>query len=514
MNRLIITVSPPTPNGDLHLGHLAGPFLSADILKRLAELRGYNVFLVTYSDDYQSYVYRKSREINEEHQNLITKNRKLMIDSLEKVDIYFDNFMQSWNDSDYIGFVTEMYEKAKEHNLIVEKEMNIPFCESTSLYGYEAYARGHCNFCGESSDASQCENCAAAPDIESMGDFTCTISNSKMIFKSVKRECLSLKEKKNSLKRILGKANHRRSLKNFLLETYEQLDIPWPIDRPQEHGVKIEPNNKIIHTWFSGLAGYFASTKAAIEKKNPDESMSNFWFNEKSEVALFFGYDCSYSHAIVYPILLELYNNHTENLYHYSNRFLKLNGDDFSTSRGHAIWIRDIATEYPSDAIRLYISGVSPEDEIKNFSLSDFVSWYENIYLNLDLAISEFIKVIEENKDYFELILKEIGAPSVLAEIDRTLPSVSNFSAYLCYVEFERYSNQFININKSLPVKNELNHSAIKSFLSLGYLLFIIAPNLGKKIENSLNVNFKDILSDSKTFDTDTTNASLTEMAV
>jgi methionyl-tRNA synthetase len=137
---------------------------------------------------------------------------------------------------------------------------------------------------------------------------------------------------------------------------------------------------KIIHTWFSGLAGYYGATKEYAQHIGKPELHDYFWKSEDTTIVNFLGFDCSFSHAIVYPSLLSNAPGHTRKVVPLTNRFLKLEGGDFSTSRGHAIWVDDILEEVSSDALRYYLALVSPEEQTENFEIKKFNAWHEDVF--------------------------------------------------------------------------------------------------------------------------------------
>jgi hypothetical protein len=159
----------------------------------------------------------------------------------------------------------------------------------------------------------------------------------------------------------------------------QQTDDEWPLTRPGEQAIPLERHpNQPIHTWFAGLAGYRAALREYLASSGGD---LNDWWNHDTSLVQFLGFDCAYSHVIAYASQLALEQTGPSKLFHFTNRFLQLDGKNFSTSRGHAVWIRDISAKYPVDAVRLYASLYAPEDEVKDFRLADFEKWVGEWYV-------------------------------------------------------------------------------------------------------------------------------------
>ncbi|WP_338356191.1 class I tRNA ligase family protein [Yeosuana marina] len=377
MANYIVTIAPPTPNGDMHLGHLSGPFLAADIFTRIRRLKGDKVFFTTYSDDYQDYVARKALELNETRFDLASKYGSRIAQSLIKAEIEVDWFMKSYENIHYKEAILFLLKNAIEKNAIGQRASVVPYSFEDKQYGYEAFAKGVCNYCGAESDASQCEACANSPILGEMGDMISTISKKPMVFVDKNRAYLRIHKYVDFLKELYQGNPIRKHLRDFIDNVLLQSDLEWYIDRPDGNGIDLfhEGKNITLHTWFSGLAGYLAASKEYWEQAGQPDRHYELWYDQNTSVVNFLGFDCSFSHAIVYPSLASNINGLTQKFTQITNKFLQLNGGDFSTSRNHAIWVDDILEQYPVDGVRFYLALVSPEFEVTNFDKSHFENW-------------------------------------------------------------------------------------------------------------------------------------------
>lgn len=371
MSKHIVTFAPPTPNGGLHVGHLSGPYLAADVYTRTRRLLGDEVLFVSYSDDYQSYLSRKARELGVSNESLAADNYKAISQALRDFSIVPDAFISAHNNEFFLNAVSFFRRQAKD--FIKVRKVPVPYCEDCQLWGYEANGRGECLNCGEISDHSQCESCAMPPDITGLRTVECIKCKKPMTYVRVQREYLQLNSFVDHLKSLYIDQISRPKFYNFIQQILAVRDLDWPIDRPGDYGIPCRDSaSEVIHTWFAGIAGYMAATDSLGQK--------DIWYENDLNIAHFIGFDCSFSHGIVYPSLLKAAGIKAQSFNVYTNEFLKLNGHDFSTSRGIAIWANDILEEVDSDYLRIYLATRAPENSTKNFDTFEFVETINKVF--------------------------------------------------------------------------------------------------------------------------------------
>ena len=381
MSKFLVTITPPTPNGDLHLGHLAGPFLAGDVCARVLRQLGHETLLVSYSDDYQSYLLRRSRESGRWHVDIAVANSAAIQRSMRSVDIAVSNFLQAYGNPYFLEEVNRYFDMIEDRALVERRAASIPFCKDCAVFGYEGFGRARCNYCGASSDASQCEACAGAPEVARMGPMQCNLCKGTMTPVPVERLVWKLGLSFARLKKLYAALGTRAHLSSYLERILAQDGAEWPLTRPGEPSIPLARHpDQPIHTWFAGLAGYRATVREFLAKESRLESIQDWW-NPSVTIVHFLGYDCSYSHAVAYRALLDIEGAAPRLVVPLTNRFLKLDGKDFSTSRNHAIWIKDISSAYPVDAIRFYVALKAPENEVDDFNRADFARWVESSYL-------------------------------------------------------------------------------------------------------------------------------------
>jgi methionyl-tRNA synthetase len=384
MANIIVTITPPTPNGDLHIGHLSGPFLGADVFARAQRQRGHNCVLVSYSDDYESYMLRRGRELDRDPVELARENTEKMTGSLKLAGIEIDHWMSPYGNHHYRDAVREIFSSAAEDGAIEFRDSAEPYCPSCDVWGYEAFGRGNCNHCGADSDASQCEHCANTPDAKKMRNFRCKLCGSAHTWPIVNRAFLRISPFADRLKTVFAETPLRTSTRAWIQQALSASLEDWGVTRPQDGGLDLEPDGSCrVQTWFMSLAGYIASFREFFsDDVNKDAIFAKYWKTDGSILANFMGYDCLYSHAIAMPALLMTMPGYKVKQRFYANQFLTLNGENLSTSRNYAIWIRDLVAEACPDSVRLYLASVAPEDSTSDFNIEVFRKWRTETFIN------------------------------------------------------------------------------------------------------------------------------------
>lgn len=380
MVKLIVTAAPPTSNGDLHLGHMSGPYLGADVFARVRRQMGDDVLCVSYSDDFQSYVQRKAFEQTGSGENLTERSRQVsrkfgqrMASSLKAAGIELDIFMHSIESDSLLPSLSTFFSAAEQQGLLAWEKVLAPYSRKHRVWGYEAFARGTCPNCGASTDTSQCETCAFPPIIDRMHDLRCVLDGSDLVPVEVEQIFLKVAEKRDFLRNQFASMNPRAPLREFCAKVLAS-DLPdWAISRPGDWGPELPAHpGSSLHTWFAGISGYRAASMDWAKHRGTPDAWRHYWEDSDTGIIHFVGIDCAFSHAVVYPILLSCLDEGPSVRQIYTNQFLTLNGLDFSTSRGLAIWAGEFFGAINQDAVRYYLALKSPELAKADFNLGDF----------------------------------------------------------------------------------------------------------------------------------------------
>jgi methionyl-tRNA synthetase len=329
-------------------------------------------------------MHRKELETGRARIQLATENTSRMKQTLESAHIQIDHWLEPFGNSYFEGAAREVYDSALRGEAIIRRTSEEPFCPACRTWGYEAFGRGRCNYCGSDSDASQCEKCAFPPDAALMKSFACKMCSGPFEWRPVERQVLLVGRYESYLRNLYRQAPIRPPMQEWTVRVLATGPKGWPITRPDEAGLDLMQDGSCrLHTWFLGLAGYMATLReyADVVAGKP-ELYAQFWSSPGAKLVHFLGYDCAYSHMVVYPILLSHLERAPTQLQFYPNQFLKLDGLNLSTSRNHAIWIRDLVSDYAPDAVRLYLASLAPETGEGDFQVNAFKRWYQEVFLD------------------------------------------------------------------------------------------------------------------------------------
>jgi methionyl-tRNA synthetase len=508
----LIFSTPPTPNGDLHLGHLAGPYTAADIYKRFLKLNNIKAYHVTGRDDNQSYVNTMSNYEGITPQELADKYSDKILKTLSKNQIDIDYFYVPNQSKSYNTVVYEVFNKLYKDGFIVEKEVDSLFCNKTGSYLHESYVRGICPYCKSESDGNACEACARPNDCINLIDPKSKFGE-KIQVKKTKKLYFLLSKFQSKLSDYIVEANiptHILSMCHKMLQD----GLPDICVTHFDHwGMKLPPEIKgyedqRIYVWFEMAAGYLSS---AQELSNTINILNNDWryFYNNNDVQIihFFGYDNSYYHTLLFPaIYMALdWNIKIPNTF-VSNELLYLDGKKFSTSRRHLIWGIDMLQEIPSDYLRYYLCYIRPESDITNFTLENFYSYMTHTIQKWQ----DYIQIVFKNcYDYFNGNVPDTGAWTQeqrffynrlhnIYEQIRDSYSASNFSLQRVCKLIDSLVSEALNFSKTqsylydCSISENYQRTAVALEL-VGLKAFCIVlnpimPDMTKNLWQSLNI--------------------------
>lgn len=375
--KYFITSTPPTPNGDLHLGHLAGPYLRADILTKFLRTQGKTSFHLTGQDDHQSYTAYKANTINKSAQDTANYFGEAIEATLQMADIDISYFTKPKEAPGYMDEVAALFKQLYETNKIIIKNAPSLVCEKCHLYLYEVYVKGLCPHCQQQTGGNFCEACGKINDCADLIDPVCAMCESTPSRLMLKRAYLPLNDYAEELATYHAEIGMNSRLKAYcdMLQKEGLPDVPvshlsnWGVPCPVP-----ELNNQIISVWFEMGLGHLASMKAFLKEKNMDMGEGyDPWQDENTSLIQCFGFDNSFFNCFLFPATFMALDKKIKLAQALIlNQFYYLDGLKFSTSRNHLIWGKDFFQKHPTDLIRWYLCYTNPEDYQSNFSESDF----------------------------------------------------------------------------------------------------------------------------------------------
>ena len=361
-----VTATPPTPNGDLHLGHMAGPYVAADVLRRYLAAEGTSVLMTTGMDDNQSYVPLQGFRSEQTPEQVADHYGARIGAAWRDAGVLFDRIVEPRRTHGYVEFVQAFFRKLYDSGVLVPRTKPLPFCGGCDKWLYEAYISGRCPHCGESSNGNACEACARPNHCGDLGDPVCLLCGEPAQLRDQTRLFLPLAPFAERLARFWDsvampprlRALCRAMAADGLPEIAVSHPSDWGVPVPASMGFE----DQRIYVWLEMAPGY-------LLELGPDAARPS------SGPVQFFGFDNGYFHAVLFPALFMAWDPDLPlPVAFVVNEFYRYEGKKFSTSRRHAVWARDGLAETGSDALRLHVLRDRPNGRQTNFTHGDLES--------------------------------------------------------------------------------------------------------------------------------------------
>ena len=368
---VLITATPPTPNGDLHLGHLSGPYLAADVYRRYLGLRGREAFYLTGIDDHQSYVAYKGDQIGKSARQTADDFGRAMHQTLDSAHIEPDVVAYPKTSKYHQERVVEVFTQLWESGQLEVKEGPSLHCEDCDRYLYEVYVKGSCPHCGADCCGNACEACGRPNDCVDLVDPKCNVCGAVPVERTTRRLYFPLSRWQRQLEAYVEKTEMNTHLR-WLCEAMFEDGLPdislshisdWGIPVPFE-GFE----GQVFYVWAEMAPGFLAACDELADQREGLTDWRDLWRGD-AEVVQFFGFDNGYFFALLFPAIFLAYDDSIEPTGTFvMNEFYRLEGLKFSTSRLHLIWGRDLIAEMPLDVVRFFLAYTAPETEQTNFT--------------------------------------------------------------------------------------------------------------------------------------------------
>ncbi len=372
--RTLVTCALPYANGPVHIGHLAGVYVPADIYVRYLRMRGKDVLYVCGSDEHGVPITIKAKKEGCTPQDIVDRYHKIIKDSFSGLGINFDIYSRTSSDT-HAKNASEFFRKLYDEGKFVEKESEQYFDVEANTFLADRYIVGTCPKCGaQGAYGDQCEKCGSTLSPDELIDPKSALSGSKPVKKKTKHWYLPLDKYEPWLKEwILD--GHKEWRTNVYGQCKSWLDgglQPRAVSRDLEWGVPVPvegAEGKVLYVWFDAPIGYISNTMELL----PD-SWEKWWKSDDTKLVHFIGKDNIVFHCIVFPSMLKAYGDYILPDNVPANEFLNLEGDKISTSRGWAVWLQDYLKDFPGqeDVLRYVLCANAPETKDNDFSWKDF----------------------------------------------------------------------------------------------------------------------------------------------
>ena len=516
--RYTVTSALPYANGPLHIGHLAGAYLPADIFVRHLRLKRKDVVFVCGSDEHGAAITIKAKKENTTPQAIIDKYHHQIKDSFQDFGIAFDIYHRTSSPIHHDlskEFFLNLYEKGE----FIEKYSDQYFDEEFQQFLADRYITGTCPNCGnDNAYGDQCEKCGSTLNATDLVNPKSTLSGNKPILKPTKHWYLPLDKYQPWLEKWLleGKKDIWKTnvygqcsswLKQGLQPRSMTRDLDWGIDVPLEEAV-----GKKLYVWLDAPIGYISATKQWALDNGKDWQL--YWKKQADSaddacLINFIGKDNIVFHCITFPSILNAHGDYIlpENVP--ANEFLNLEGDKLSTSRNHAVWLHEYLEEFPDkqDELRFVLASIMPETSDSEFTWKDYQARVNN---ELVAILGNFVnRVMILMHKYYDGIVQggtELKNQEIYRQIgnayDLVEESIETYkyrNALSAMMDVARLGNRYLTENepwKTFKTEPEITREILQNCLHiighLSVLMQAFLPHSAKKIQDTLNLK-KDV---------------------
>jgi methionyl-tRNA synthetase len=414
--RTLITSALPYANGPVHIGHLAGVYVPADIYARYLRLKNEEVLFIGGSDEHGIPITIKARKEGVTPQDIVDRYHGVIKRSFEEFGITFDIYSRTTSDihrETASGFFRTLYDKGA----FTEQESEQYYDEEAGQYLADRYITGGCPHCGnEKAYGDQCEQCGTSLSPTDLINPKSALSGAVPVMRKTKHWYLPLDKHEAWLRQWILE-EHKEWKSNVYGQCKSWLDLglqPRAVSRDLDWGVPVPvegAEGKVLYVWFDAPIGYISNTKELL----PDD-WERWWKDEETKLVHFIGKDNIVFHCIVFPAMLKAEGSFIlpENVP--SNEFLNLEGDKISTSRNWAVWLHEYLEEFPGkqDVLRYVLTANAPETKDNDFTWKDFQARNNN---ELVAVFGNFVnRALVLTQKYFD---NKVPAAGVLTDYDR-----------------------------------------------------------------------------------------------
>ena len=382
--RYTITAALPYTNGPLHIGHLAGVYVPADIYARYQRNMENDVAFICGSDEHGVAIKIKATQESKTPKEIIDRYDKIIRDSFKRFNISFDNYSRTSHKIHH-DTAQEFFNNLNDKQIFIEKESEQLFDDEAKEFLADRYITGTCPLCGhDEAYGDQCENCGSSLNPLELINPKSRLSGTKPILKMTKHWYLPLNKYEKFINDWIIKGHKNDWKPNVYGQVKSWIDSglrPRAVTRDLDWGVPVpieKYKNKVLYVWFDAPIGYISSTKEWAKKNNKD--WKPYWKDEKTELIHFIGKDNIVFHCIIFPIILKTSKNYILPKNVPANEFLNLEGRKISTSKNWAVWLHEYLEEFPEqqDVLRYVLTANSPESKDNDFTWKDFQSRNNN----------------------------------------------------------------------------------------------------------------------------------------
>ena len=506
-NRKMITAALPYANGPVHIGHLAGVYIPADVYARFQRRLGKNVAFICGSDEHGIPITIRAKKEGVTPQDIVDKYHEIIKKSFSDLGISFDEYSRTTSPKHYEtsqDFFKVLYEKGK----FTEEMSEQYFDKQAGEFLADRYIVGTCPNCGnENAYGDQCEKCGTTLSPSELINPKSMLSGNVPILKDTKNWYLPLNDYEDFLNEWIieghkddWKPNVYGQIKSWLNDGLKPRamtrDLNWgvPVPLPNAEG-------KVLYVWFDAPIGYISFTKEWAEKNG--KNWKDYWQSEESDLVHFIGKDNIVFHCIIFPAMMKAHGDYIMPKNVPAFEFLNLENDKISTSRNWAVWAHEYVEDFPGqqDVLRYALLSSAPETKDNNFTWKDFqtknnselVGIFGNFINRVAVLIHKYYDGVVPQGDVNTPELKEINKSA--KEISGFLENYEFRNSLTALMNLARFGNQYLQTEEPWKtIKDNPEKAAHSLFVgaqiavALAQLCEPFMPFSSEKLLNMFNV--------------------------
>ena len=522
-DRILVTAALPYANGNIHLGHLAGAYLPADLYCRYQRLKGEDVLFICGSDEMGVAILMRALREDRTAQDIVDHYHPMIRDSFDRFGMSFDYYGRTSSD---VHAVTsqDFFRRLDEKDAFNVKTNEQLFDPEAEMFLADRFVVGTCPVCGfEEAYGDQCESCGSSLSPTELIDPRSTLTDATPVLKETSHWYLPLGEMQPELEAWIG--THPEWKNNVLGQVQSWFndglkdrsitrDVPWGVPVPEDvaarHGLEAE--GKVIYVWFDAPIGYISATKEWALEQNDPERWKTYWQDEDTKLVHFIGKDNIVFHCLMFPAMLKAHGDFVLPDNVPANEFLNLEGRKLSTSRGWAVWLHEYLGDFEdqelsADMLRYALGTTLPETKDADFSWDGFQS-----RVNGELAdvLGNFVnRTLTFAERFFDGEVPPLEEPNEadrdLLEILREAPGNIG-EAYEAYrmreaiygtIDLARTGNKYFNDTEPWHTRKEEGnpaagntvHLCLQLCASLSVLMEPVLPEAARRLRTMLNLD-------------------------
>ena len=406
--RTLVTSALPYANGPVHIGHLAGVYVPADIYVRYLRLKGEDVLFIGGSDEHGVPVTQRARKEGITPQDVVDRYHNIIKESFEGFGISFDVYSRTTSETHH-KFASEFFRKLYDDGKLVEQTSKQFYDVKNGKFLTDRDVVGECPYCHKQAYGNQCEEgCGRALEPTELINPRSKETGEAPVLKETKNWYLPLNEYQQWLKEWILE-NHKEWRPNVYGQCKSWLDMdlqPRAMTRDLDWGIPVPvegADGKVLYVWFDAPIGYISNTKELCDKEpGKHGSWEQWWQSEDTRLVHFIGKDNIVFHCIIFPVMMKAHGKYVMPDNVPSNEFLNLEDDKISTSRNWAVWLNEYLVDFPGkqDVLRYVLTANAPETKDNNFTWKDFQARNNN---ELVAVYGNFVnRALVLTKKYFE----------------------------------------------------------------------------------------------------------------